>query len=168
MAEKHKVGDDTEATREGTLLHLLMERLTAGDRWPVQLPGHRVIARWLDCSLEQAMTVGAQASQILGSTALQRFFDPDGFEFARNEMELIVDGELIRLDRLVMFTDALWILDYKRNYFEFQHAEYQAQLARYRQACQSLFPAVPIFCALITVDGQLWVLDGADGKNVSA
>jgi ATP-dependent helicase/nuclease subunit A len=67
-----------------------------------------------------------------------------------------------------MFKDALWILDYKRNYFEFQHADYQAQLGRYRTACQALFPGVLICCALITVDGKLWVLDAVGPDMASA
>jgi ATP-dependent exoDNAse (exonuclease V) beta subunit len=67
-----------------------------------------------------------------------------------------------------MFDDALWILDYKRNYFEFQHADYQAQLERYRQACRWLFPGVRICCALITVDGRLWDLDAPDANMARA
>jgi ATP-dependent helicase/nuclease subunit A len=160
--------EETALSREGSLLHLLMERLTASNRWPVQLPAVRVVAQWLGCSIEQSTTVCTQATQILLSASLEKFFDPDGFEFARNEMEIIVDGELIRLDRVVMFKDALWILDYKRNYFEFQHADYQAQLSRYRTACQALFPGVMIYCALITVDGKLWVLDAVDPDMASA
>jgi ATP-dependent helicase/nuclease subunit A len=118
--------------------------------------------------MEQSTIVCEQAAQILSSQALEKFFNPDNFEFARNEMEIVVEGELIRLDRLVMFRDALWILDYKRHYVEFQHADYQAQLARYRQACLSLFPGMLICCALITVDGRLWVLDSADTGMASA
>lgn len=159
---------DTAWTREGSLLHLLMERLTASNDWPVQLPAVRVVAQWLGCSMEQSTIVCGQAARILSSTSLEKFFDPDGFEFARNEMEIVVEGELIRLDRVVMFRDALWILDYKRNYVEARHADYQAQLARYRQACLALFPNVLIFCALITADGRLWVLDFADQNIASA
>jgi ATP-dependent helicase/nuclease subunit A len=166
--EKKTRHEETALSREGSLLHLLMERLTASNRWPVQLPAVRVVAQWLGCSIEQSTTVCTQATQILLSASLEKFFDPDGFEFARNEMEIIVDGELIRLDRVVMFKDALWILDYKRNYFEFQHADYQAQLGRYRTACQALFPGVMICCALITVDGKLWVLDAVDPDMASA
>ena len=116
--------------------------------------------------MEQSSVVCEQATQILTSNTLEKFFDPDRFVFARNEMELIHDGELIRLDRLVMFDDAFWILDYKRSYFEFQHAGYQSQLERYRQACGLLFPGVRICCALITVDGKLWDLDTPD-QNIA-
>ena len=81
---------------------------------------------------------------------------------------MIHDGELIRLDRVVMFEDALWILDYKRNYFEFQHTDYRSQLERYRQACRLLFSDVRIHCALITVDGRLWDLDAPNDNMATA
>ncbi len=160
--------EDTEFTREGSLLHLLMERLTEAAVWPAQIPAIRVVAQWLGCSVQQSAVVCEQAKQILASKPVEKFFDPDQFVFARNEMELIHDGELIRLDRVVMLHDALWILDYKRNYFEFQHADYQAQLERYRQACRYLFPGVRICCALITVDGKLWDLDAPDANMARA
>jgi len=166
--ERKAATEDTEFTREGSLLHLLMERLTEAAVWPVQIPAVRGVAQWLGCSMAQSTIVCEQAAQILASKPLEKFFDPDQFVFARNEMELIHDGELIRLDRVVMLGDALWILDYKRNYFEFQHADYQKQLERYRQACRYLFPGVRICCALITVDGKLWDLDAADANMARA
>jgi len=167
-AEQKAGTKDTEFTREGSLLHLLMERLTETSVWPVQVPAIRVVAQWLGCSMVQSAVVCEQARQILTSTTLEQFFDPHRFVFARNEMELIHEGELIRLDRVVMLDDALWILDYKRNYFEFQQADYQAQLERYRQACLLLFPGVRICCGLITVDGKLWDLDAPSEQMASA
>lgn len=160
--------EDTEFTREGSLLHLLMERLTEAAVWPVQIPAVRGVAQWLGCSMAQSAVVCEQAAQILASKPLEKFFDPDQFVFARNEMELIHHGELIRLDRVVMLDDAFWILDYKRNYFEFQQADYQAQLEQYRRACRALFPGVRICCALITVDGKLWDLDAPNENKVRA
>ncbi|MEO0314404.1 MAG: hypothetical protein RI928_860 [Pseudomonadota bacterium] len=165
-AERKTGTEETEFTREGSLLHLLMERLTESAVWPVQIPAIRIVAQWLGCTMAQATVVCEQARQILTSKTLEKFFNPDNFVFARNEMELIHDGELVRLDRLVMFDDALWILDYKRNYFEFQHADYRAQLEGYREACRLLFPGVRICCALITVDGKLWDLDSPE-ENIA-
>jgi ATP-dependent helicase/nuclease subunit A len=105
-----------------------------------------------------------QAECILSQPALARFFDPAQHVFARNEMELVHRGELMRVDRLVMFDDALWILDYKRNLYEWQQPDYQQQLARYRDACLELFDGTPVSTALVTVDGQLWVA-GGDGRH---
>ncbi len=161
-----RVTDDSanSATLEGSLLHLLMERLTAANQWPVVVPTAAVIAPWLGCSSELAHVVHAQAQTILSQPALAHFFDPGCYVFARNEMEVMHEGAVLRFDRLVMFEDALWVLDYKRNFSESQQADYQAQLAGYRRACAALFPRKHIQTALITVDGRLWLLETASGS----
>ncbi len=150
---------DNAATLEGKRLHALMERVTNPGLWPVTLPPVAVVARWLGCAEDEAGAACAQAGCILSQPSLARFFDPDAYTFARNEMELVHRGELMRIDRLVIFDDELWILDYKRNLYEWQQAGYQQQLARYREACADLFPGKAIRAALITVDGQLWTDD---------
>jgi ATP-dependent helicase/nuclease subunit A len=154
---------DNEATLEGKRLHALMERLTNAGSWPVVLPDVAIVARWLGCSVEEAAIACEQVQRILGQPSLARFFDPAVYAFARNEMELVHRGELLRIDRLVIFDDALWVLDYKRNLYEWQQAGYQSQLARYRDACTQLFPGKAIRTALITVNGQLWAGEG-DGE----
>jgi ATP-dependent helicase/nuclease subunit A len=158
-AEPRPQNDDTEATLEGKRLHALMEKLTCAALWPVSVPAVSVVARWLGCDESEASLACAQASAILSSPALERFFDPAVHEFARNEMELMHDGQLMRIDRLVEFSNEVWILDYKRNLYEWQRAGYQQQLSRYRDACTVLFPGKAISAALITVDGQLWLAD---------
>ena len=155
--------EDTEATLEGKRLHALMERLTNPGLWPVSMPPVPVAARWLGCDEAAAAVACEQAECILSQPSLQRFFDPARHVFARNEMELVHRGELMRVDRLVMFDDALWILDYKRNLYEWQQPDYQQQLARYRNACLELFGGKPVSTALVTVDGRLWVADGDGG-----
>ena len=148
--------EETEVTREGTLLHLLMECLTTPSVWPVQVPEEQVIAQWLSCTSEQAQIIRKQAVTILSQPECERFFNPQYFQFARNEMELVHEGELMRFDRIVMLDDGLWVLDYKRNYHPSQQEDYQSQLQRYRYAVVQLYPAQPINTALITVDGHLW------------
>jgi ATP-dependent exoDNAse (exonuclease V) beta subunit len=150
--------EENEVTREGTLLHLLMECLTTPSVWPVQVPEEQVIAQWLSCTPEQAQIIRKQAVTILSQPECERFFNPQYFQFARNEMELVHEGELLRFDRIVMLDDGLWILDYKRNYHPSQQEDYQSQLQRYRHAVAQLYPTQPINTALITVDGHLWQL----------
>ncbi|MFM8246366.1 MAG: UvrD-helicase domain-containing protein [Burkholderiaceae bacterium] len=147
---------DTAATLEGKRLHALMERLTSGTEWPVQIPSATLVARWLACTDSEARVACEQASHILASAELQRFFDPGAFQFARNELELVHQGEWMRMDRLVGFEDGLWVLDYKRHLLEQQQRDYWRQLSRYREACLALFPGKPVNVALITVDGRLW------------
>lgn len=155
--------EDTEATLEGKRLHSLMERLTNPGLWPVNIPPTAIVARWLGCDEAAAEVACTQAACILSQPGLQRFFDPAQHVFARNEMELVHRGELMRVDRIVMFDDGLWILDYKRNLYEWQQPDYQQQLARYRVACLELFGGKPVSTALVTVDGRLWVAE--DGSS---
>lgn len=149
---------DTAATEEGKLLHALMERLTSAGTWPVQLPASQRIAHWLTCTAGQAEIIYRQAEAILSSAPLSKFFDPAQHDFARNEMELVHEGELQRVDRLVIIDGTVWVLDYKRHFFDSQREDYLQQLARYRAACHALFPGKEIRSALITVDGKLWEL----------
>jgi ATP-dependent helicase/nuclease subunit A len=150
--------EETEVTREGTLLHLLLECLTTPSVWPVQVPEVQVITQWLSCTLELAQIIRKQAVTILSQPECERFFNPQYFQFARNEMELVHEGKLMCLDRIVMLDDGLWILDYKRNYHPSQQEDYQSQLQRYRHAVVQLYPTQAINTALITVDGHLWQL----------
>ena len=149
------VESDNQATLEGKRLHALMERLTQAGTWPILMPSAQRAARWLLCTESEALAVCEQAAQILSSTELQHFYDPAQYSYARNELELVHNGEWMRLDRLVMFEDALWVLDYKRSLLEQQQTAYWRQLERYRAACLALFPGKPVHTALITVDGQL-------------
>ncbi|RQO34096.1 ATP-dependent exonuclease [Herminiimonas sp. KBW02] len=138
---------------EGIVLHALMERLT--QHWPIQIYDAAALAKWLSCTREMAEVVRVQAEAILGQAELSRFFDPSQHRFARNEMEIVSTSGIARFDRVVMFDDELWILDYKRNLFDSERAAYTAQLARYRIAAQDVFPGLKIRTALITVDGNL-------------
>jgi ATP-dependent helicase/nuclease subunit A len=95
---------------------------------------------------------------VLSQTALRRFFDPALHHAARNEMEVIADGRLLRLDRVVIFDDEVWVLDYKRAYLDMERADYASQLAQYRAALSAVYGARKVRSALITVDGRLWEL----------
>ncbi|GGI20506.1 UvrD-helicase domain-containing protein [Oxalicibacterium faecigallinarum] len=145
----------SDEIEEGIALHALMERLMHLADWPVQIPEAEQIAAWLPCPLVLAQTVRAQAHTILSQPELMRFFDPAQYRFARNEMEIVTATGIARFDRAVMFDDAFWILDYKRNLLDNERIAYTQQLARYRMAAASVFPDVLIRTALITVDGRL-------------
>ncbi|HYC43290.1 MAG TPA: UvrD-helicase domain-containing protein [Noviherbaspirillum sp.] len=143
------------AIEEGIALHALLERVTQMNGWPVVLPAAEQLARWLRCPLPVASTVREQALRILSQPELERFFNPRHFRFARNEMEVLCDGELLRFDRMVLFDDEAWILDYKRDLLDSELADYRAQLARYRAAAEQVYPGRTVRTALITADGRL-------------
>jgi ATP-dependent helicase/nuclease subunit A len=147
------------AIDEGIALHALLERLTDSGAWPIAVPDPGSVARWLGCSAALAEVVQAQAGVVLAQADLRRFFDPALHHAARNEMDVIADGRLLRLDRVVIFDDEVWILDYKRAFLDVERPGYAAQLAEYRSALRAVFGGHTVRSALITADGRLWELD---------
>ncbi|MFL9926434.1 UvrD-helicase domain-containing protein [Herbaspirillum lusitanum] len=144
------------AIDEGIALHALLERLTYARRWPLQIPDAPVLVRWLNCSMEHAAIIRGQAQHIFAQAELERFFNPALHVFARNEMEIVTPAGVLRCDRVVMFENEVWILDYKRNLLESERVPYAAQMARYRDALMSVFSDKQIRSALITADGRFW------------
>ena len=147
---------ESDAIDEGVALHALLERMTQVRDWPLALPAVGVIARWLDCAPALAEVVHAQAGVILSQPQLERFFNPSLHRYARNEMEIVGKAGVLRCDRVVVFDEEVWVLDYKRNLLDSERSAYQAQLAGYRAALLSVFSDKRIRSALITADGQLW------------
>jgi len=145
-----------DAIDEGVALHALLERALHARTWPVALPDEAMIARWLPCPRPLAAVIRAQAVNMLAQPALERFFNPALHRHARDEMEIVTTDGVLRCDRVVVFDDEVWVLDYKRNLLDSERAAYQAQLARYRTALLSVFSDKRIRSALITADGRLW------------
>jgi ATP-dependent helicase/nuclease subunit A len=103
-----------------------------------------------------------QAQRILNAPELQRFFDPGKFVAAFNELEIAQlandtgDTKLERIDRLVVFENEVWVLDYKSG--EHANAEqHREQIVAYCEAVRGLYPGK-------TVRGA--VIDGAGGLSV--
>jgi ATP-dependent helicase/nuclease subunit A len=159
-AEERKSDDISNAALdEGIALHALLERLTHLRIWPVEVPDAGAITHWLPCAPHMAVMVREQALAILRQPDLERFFNPAMHKVARNEMEIVVDSQIMRIDRLVEFDDAVWILDYKRNLLDSERALYQVQMQRYRTAAEMLYADKNIKTGLITCDGQLWEME---------
>jgi len=150
---------DNQAIAEGIALHGLLERVTQHGQWPVLLPEAETIARWLPCPPALAKLVRQQAQTILAQVELEHFFNPAMHLHARNEMEIIADNAVLRFDRVVIFEEEVWILDYKRNLLDSERAAYTAQLRGYRQAAQAVFTDKRLRTALLTVDGRLSEID---------
>ncbi|MBC7575558.1 MAG: UvrD-helicase domain-containing protein [Herminiimonas sp.] len=147
------------AAGEGILLHGLMERITAASTWPVSVPPPGLTAHWLSCSIDAATLACGQARCILSQPHLRRFFDPALFRSADNEVDVMADGVVMRIDRLVRFDDEFWILDYKRSAGPDDLVAHARQLAEYRRALQAVVGESAIRTALITVDGALLPFD---------
>lgn len=145
------------AIDEGIALHALLERLTYATAWPPEVPAAPLLVRWLGVSADMAEVVRNQALHLFAQPDLERFFNPALHRFARNEMEIVsAGGNVLRCDRVVMFEDEVWVLDYKRRLLDSERADYADQLARYRTALLSVFSDKRIRSALITADGGFW------------
>lgn len=141
---------------EGTALHALMERLTHHVlTWPVHIPEPNVIAAWLPCSSNIAATIRQQAKIILSNKELEQYFNPARFNHARNEMDILYQQQVLRLDRVVVFEDEVWVLDYKRQLLASERKKYQTQIEEYSDALKSIFSDKKIRAALILADGSL-------------
>ncbi len=147
----------SDAQVEGLALHSLLERVTnpgIGITWPIAIPDARALAKWLPCNLNLAQTIRLQAEAILSNPALERFFNPVYFKFARNEMDIVTENKALRLDRVVVFEDAVWVLDYKRQLLAMERADYVKQLDEYRSALRRIFNCDKIGAGLILSDGN--------------
>jgi ATP-dependent helicase/nuclease subunit A len=138
------------AERFGILLHALLERRTgtvSADGW------------WRTLGFDDAeyQRVLPLVERLLAAPDLQRFFDPANFVRAWNEIEIsAADGTLRRIDRLVEFDDALWVLDYKSSGSATARLDaYRAQVADYCRAVAAVFPARTVRGALIFADASL-------------
>ncbi|MEO8332113.1 MAG: PD-(D/E)XK nuclease family protein, partial [Gallionella sp.] len=96
-----------------------------------------------------------QAQALFAQAPLQRFFDPQQYRSACNEMPYVnAQGELKRIDRLVEFDEEVWVLDYKLGDSE-DSSRYRAQMQEYRTAMQTVYAGKKVRCALVFADGVL-------------
>jgi ATP-dependent helicase/nuclease subunit A len=103
---------------------------------------------------------------LLAQPHLARFFAPAQYRSAHNEWALLDhSGRVQRLDRVVEFDDAVWLIDYKtgqdsRTLSDTQLVEtHCAQLAGYRSLLAELYAGKPVHSALLLADGRLIPLE---------
>lgn len=145
----------TQEMEQGIVLHALMERVLQ-DTWPVRLPSPEQAERWLDCAPEMAREILQQAANILRQKELERFFNPQHYLRAYNELEIVFQGQILRADRVVYFEDEVWILDYKRQVLPIELPHYRAQLLGYCEALRAILGEKVVKSALVSTDGEMW------------
>jgi ATP-dependent helicase/nuclease subunit A len=148
LGERRSAPDAAE--RSGILLHALLERRTgraALDGW------------WRDLGFDDAEYQSAVplAERLLAAPALLRFFNPALYKRAWNELDISArDSTSRRIDRLVEFDDAFWVLDYKSSGEDTPHLDaYRAQVTDYCAVVAAVFPGRPVHGALIFAEGVL-------------
>jgi ATP-dependent helicase/nuclease subunit A len=147
----------TDGNRDyGIKLHSLLEAARNGEI--SDAIAERILANEENTTRESLIR---HAQSILRAPHLQQFFDPEKFISAQNEVSVVdVNCELLRLDRLVEFSNEVWVLDYKSATSQTAQsslllAVYRAQLARYRGALLDIYPNKTLRCGLIFGDAVL-------------
>jgi ATP-dependent helicase/nuclease subunit A len=134
----------------GIALHAALQALA-----PTHTHLRRAVANEIDSTARQ------HAEKILRSPALARFFDPNAFVAAYNELEISfsgnnspTDSSSQRIDRLVEFENEVWVLDYKSG--EHINAEqHRDQVSAYCDAVRELYSSKSVRGAVIDGDGAL-------------
>lgn len=138
----------------GIHFHALMEKLIQAEK-----PARAEVQRALGLAEHEFAPLWDQAQRLLSTPALARFFDATEYRHAASEVSYIdAAGNLRRIDRLVEFDDAVWVLDYKTGEPPRDialMAQYQRQIAEYRDAIAGLFPQKTISAALLFSNGEL-------------
>jgi ATP-dependent helicase/nuclease subunit A len=157
----------TSQQQRGIWLHALLQYLTEG-----QASDEIELRQRLAIPHEEMSALWPQVQYLLKHPHLIRFFDPQQYKSAGNEMPYInAKGELKRIDRLVEFENEVWVLDYKLGTAkidtslsteadaELTHPEnstrYRAQMQEYRTAMQTVYAGKKVCAALLYADGKL-------------
>ncbi|MEO7159524.1 MAG: 3'-5' exonuclease, partial [Polaromonas sp.] len=141
--------EDPANARIGKAMHRLLE-------WggPSSAEHVGAVAREFRLSPAQALEASALAQRILKGAGAWAW-NQEAVAWQGNEVDLVYQGQPLRLDRLVKRKDAgfegqWWVLDYKSAMTPEQQPAYQAQLQAYRAAVQLIYPAATVKAAFLT------------------
>ena len=144
--------EDPVSRRIGLAMHRLLE--WGGAASPAQCAA---VAREFALSPAEAQQAADIARRIFtgeGGWA----WEPERLGWQGNEVELLLGGQLLRLDRLVQRIDAgneghWWVLDYKSAFAPGQQPGLLAQMQLYRAAVQQAYPGATVVAAFLTGQG---------------
>ncbi|MDP1925392.1 MAG: UvrD-helicase domain-containing protein [Thiobacillus sp.] len=151
------------AAASGELFHACLEvhappGMNFFNATPLDLPA---LAQRLNLETE-FVRIEIEARALLAQPHLARFFDPAQYRRAHNELALLdASGRAQRLDRVVEFDDAIWLLDYKTGADDCRASEtvvierHRPQLTAYQTLLAALYPDRPVHAALLLADGRL-------------
>ncbi|HZY18237.1 MAG TPA: UvrD-helicase domain-containing protein [Ramlibacter sp.] len=148
----------SEASRVGELLHRLLELhgAGAGQVDPLRLAA---LGRTFGVDADGQRQARAMAGRIATGEGAWAW-DPAHVAWAADEVELVHEGEVLRLDRLVQRRDGgWWVLDYKSAARPQLDPVLREQLRRYARAVAAASPGAPVTCAFLTGEGRLVRLD---------
>ncbi len=142
-----------DAARIGSCMHRLLELYRPGLDLSA-IAGS--VATSFALNEPQARQALQAAQNILQGEAAWAW-DSSVIDWQADEVELMHQGQLLRLDRLVkrLDTQEWWVLDYKSSAAPQHSAELKAQLEQYRAGVQSANPGRLVKAAFVTAQGAL-------------
>ncbi|MES2938043.1 MAG: UvrD-helicase domain-containing protein [Pseudomonadota bacterium] len=153
-----RIEPETPAARFGRAMHFLLEHGAQGG----ELGGSLMRRAARDFGLDDATLrdAGAMARRIAQGEGAWAW-DPRMIDWQGNEVELLHQGERLRLDRLVRRRDngEWWVLDYKSLAAPERQDQLVAQMRRYREAVMQANPGATVRAAFLTGQGKLVPLD---------
>jgi ATP-dependent helicase/nuclease subunit A len=147
----------TRETRFGEAMHRLLEIHVRGMQGWTASQLQRV-GREFGLDAGAAKEAAAMAARILNGEGAWAW-DTAVVDWEGNEVELLHEGELLRLDRLVRRIDVgageWWVLDFKSASQPGRDPALVAKMQQYRAAVASAYPGVAVKGAFLTGQGKL-------------
>ncbi len=153
IVSNESINIDDTAARIGQAMHRLLELYRPGlDLSRLALS---VAASFQLSPVQSAQAL--QAAQVITEGEAAWLWDRSVIDWQADEVELMHQGALLRIDRLVKhtITQTWWVLDYKSNVAPQQVPELTAQLTQYKEAVKAANPQAAVKAAFITAQGAL-------------
>jgi len=153
--------EDSSRTRLGLALHRLLQWApTPLSGWTPSDHGIQAVCQEFALDPAQGRQVASMTERILGGPA-RWVWDDAQVDSWGNEVEIWLDGTLLRIDRLVRHHESghWWVLDYKSALAPQTQQGLREQLQGYHRALALTQPADTIRLAFINAQGQLIEID---------
>ena len=153
----------TPQTRFGEAVHRLLEfHVPGATAWtPAQL---QRVGREFSVDATTVQEAARMARAIIAGEGAWAW-DPEVVDWQGNEVELLHEGELLRLDRLVRRRDPAsgvhewWVLDFKSAARPEQDPALVAKMRLYREAVAKAYPQATVRAAFLTGRGTLMAVE---------
>jgi ATP-dependent helicase/nuclease subunit A len=158
---QHDAEVDDEATRWGQAVHRLLQWCpTPAADFDWDEAHQRAIERGHRLDAARSTAALAAARRIVRGEAAWAW-DPARVDHWGNEVDLVHQGQALRLDRLVRerASGAWWVIDFKSHEAPHTVPEHREQLRGYRAALQASQPGDTVRLAFITAQGRFIELD---------
>jgi ATP-dependent helicase/nuclease subunit A len=146
------------SSRMGQAMHRLLEWAPLG---AVACPASAVqqVAQEFGLDALQGSQASAMAQRILCGEG-RWAWDASQIAWHSNEVAIIVNGQVRRIDRLLrLVTGQWWVLDYKSAANALDQAELLSQLRSYLSAVQTAYPGEAVKAAFLSAQGTLEILE---------